>query len=86
MNRFISQLKGAPVRNHQFFGIQLLEGCNRLPGVHMAGRHKPARLVGTQVDDRQVDVELPSDFTKSVEVGRIAGNIDRFAGCRFQNV
>jgi hypothetical protein len=54
MNRLIPQAECAPVNDHQFPGAELFESLYSFLGVHVAGRHEPARLVGAQVDDGQI--------------------------------
>ena len=52
--------------------------ANRLLGVHVDGRHEPARLVGANRDQREIDRAQPgADLGEVAAVARITREIDR---------
>ena len=44
--------------------------------------HEPARLIGTEIEDGEIDIEFPADLAEPVKVGGVSRNIDRVScGC-----
>ena len=46
VNGFIGEPEGSPVIAQGGFGLENAEGLNRIVGIHVVGRHEPARLIG----------------------------------------
>ena len=77
MYRFITQSKSTPMDNQYFFCVEFFEGPDSFPGIDMAGSHKPAGFIGTQIDYSQIDMLLLSNLIKSIKIGGVTTDIDR---------
>ena len=74
----VRELERAEVHRDADARLEIEVDANRLLGVHVDGRHEPARLVGANRDQREIDRAQPgADLGEVAAVARITREVDR---------
>src|SRR5580704_574016 len=74
--RLVAKPKGSVMHRHQRFCVELVERAHRLLGIHM-NFARERRVVGTDWQERYLDVVAFADFLKALEVGSVAAMKNR---------